>query len=186
MARDKALATEVIDADNSHSTANALLGTIYRYNGEFEQAIEYGRKAVDAEPNGSDVIATLATTFMYAEYSKESLELIKTAMRLSPKYPSWYLFTLGAAHRQPGNFDEAVTAHQEWHKKNSRSPNPLLALVYTYSLAGKHTEAKKAAQQFLQKRPKFSVNKWRPRAGYADPEVVSRIAQAMIVAGLPE
>ena len=99
LARSKEIAIAILETDPEHSTANALLGTIYRYKGEFDQAITYGRKAVETEPNGSDIIATLATTLMYAGEPEESLELIERAMRLSPKHPSWYLFTLGAAYR---------------------------------------------------------------------------------------
>ena len=184
--RSKEIAIAILEVDPGHSTANALLGTIHRYKGEFEQAIEYGRKAMETEPNGSDIIATLATTLMFAGEPEESLDLIERAMRLSPKHPSWYLYTIGAVHRQLGNYDKAVTAHEMWQQKNKRSPNPYLALVYTYSLAGRHEDAIKAATEFLIKRPKFSVRKWRKRAGYADPNEVEKIEKAMLAAGLPE
>lgn len=88
---------------------------------------------------------------MYAGQPEKSLELIERAIRLSPKHPSWYLFTLGAAHRQLGNFDNAVKAHEMWQKKNTRSPNPYLALAYTYTLAGRQVDAQRAASEFLKK-----------------------------------
>jgi adenylate cyclase len=178
--------TAILKVDPEHSTANSLRGTIYRYKGKFDRAIKYGRKALETEPNGSDITATLATTLMYAGQAQESFELIERAIRLSPKYPSWYLYTLGAAHRQLGNYDKAVAAHEMWQKRNNRSPNPYLALVYTYTLAGRQDDAERAASEFLKKRPMFSVQQWSKSAGYADPHEVSKIERAMLAAGLPE
>lgn len=160
LSRAQDLAIEILDADEGHSTANALLGTIFRYKGDFEKAITYGKKAVETEPNGSDVIATLATTLMYAGHAPQSLDLIQRAMRLSPKHPDWFLFTLGAAHRQLGNYQEAIAAHESWQNASPDSPNPYLTLVYTYTLAGRSDDARIAAKEFLRKRPNFSVNKW--------------------------
>lgn len=184
--RAEETSTAILKVDPEHSTANALRGTIYRYKGKFDWAIKYGRKAVETEPNGSDITATLATTLMYAGQAQESFELIERAIRLSPKYPSWYLYTLGAAHRQLGNYDKAVAAHEMWQKRNNRSPNPYLALVYTYTLAGMQDDAERAASEFLKKRPKFSVQQWSKSAGYADPHEVSKIERALLAAGLPE
>ena len=180
------MAEAFLAVDVSHSTANALLGTIHRYNGNFIKAIQFGRKAVDTEPSGADVIATLATTLMYAGQSEEALTLIERAMRLSPKYPSWYLFTLGAVHRQLGNYDEAVKAHEQWRNRNPHAPNTHLTLIYTYSLAGREEDARRSAAEFLKRRPKFSIGKWKKRAGYADPTEVARIADSFAKAGLRE
>ncbi len=180
------MAEAILAVDDSHSTANALLGTIHRYKGDFSKAIQFGRKAVDTEPSGADVIATLATTLMYAGQSEEALTLIERAMRLSPKYPSWYLFTIGAVHRQLGNYDKAVKAHEQWRNRNPQAPNTHLALVYTYSLAGREEDARRSAVEFLKRKPKFSIRKWKKRAGYADPTEVERIADSLAKAGLRE
>jgi adenylate cyclase len=179
------MAEAILAVDDSHSTANALLGTIHRYKGDFNKAIQFGRKAVDTEPSGADVVATLATTLMYAGQPEEALTLIERAMRLSPKYPSWYLYTLGAAQRQLGNYDEAVNAHEQWRSRNPHSPNTHLTLVYTYTLAGREDDAKAAAMEALKRKPNFTINGWKKRAGYASHEEVARIVDALRKAGLP-
>jgi adenylate cyclase len=186
-ARAQKAAKDVLSSDEEHSTANALLGALFRYQGDFENAIVYGRRAVETEPNGADVMATLATTLMYAGESESALTHIERAMRLSPRHPSWYLFTLGAVHRQLGHYEKAVEYHEKWRDRSDpRSLNPYLALVYSYTLAGRDEDAKAAAVEVLKRNPKFTINGWVNRAGYASEEEVARIVDAFRKAGLPD
>jgi len=184
--RARELAQAVLQNDPNHSTANALLGTIYRYEKRFNLAIEHGQRSVKTEPSGADITATLATTYLYAGESDMAMNLIERAIQLSPKHPSWYFYTLGAIQRELGQYDEAVASHEQWRKRNTKSPNPHLALIYSYTLADRLEEARTAAAEVLRRQPKFSVTKWIKHAGFKDPETVNKIAAAMRLAGLPD
>ncbi len=184
--RARSLAQAVLQENPDHSTANALLGTIYRYEKQFDLAIEHGKRSVEAEPSGADITATLATTYLYAGENALAMNLIERAIELSPKHPSWYFYTRGAIQRELGQYEEAVASHEQWRKRNSKSPNPHLALIYSYTLAGRLEDARTAATEVLKRQPEFSVDKWTKRAGFKNPEVVEKIATAMRQAGLPD
>ena len=95
--RDKSfkLAVEYTDKalklDETLSCATAVKGRLHMMQGQFEQAIAVGNRAIALGPSHDLSYGQLSNTMCYAGRFKESITLMKKAMRLNPHYPAWYI-----------------------------------------------------------------------------------------------
>jgi len=178
------LSTKAIALDESLGMAHALLGHIYILMKDYERGIEEGQRAVEIEPNDADTHAYLGMGLTFADRPEEAIKVLKKAMRLNPKAPSWYLHSLAGAYQNMGRYDEAI----EWGKKAvDRNPNNLpahLALAACYSLAGREEEAQAEAAQVLRINPKYSLERLAKTTPLKNPEVKKRYIDALRKAGL--
>ncbi|HUS97961.1 MAG TPA: tetratricopeptide repeat protein, partial [Hyphomicrobiaceae bacterium] len=98
--------------DDSVPFTYSLLGLIHLLKRDYAQAIADCEKAVALDPSGADSKAVLAVVLTYAGRPREAATLLERAMRLNPRYPGWYLVTLGRAYRMSGRLDDAIEALQ--------------------------------------------------------------------------
>jgi TolB-like protein/Tfp pilus assembly protein PilF len=132
--RALAQAQQAIALDDSLPQAHALLSWVYALKQQPEQAIAEGNRAVALDPNNADGYAGLAQVWVLAGRPEEALRAVEQAMRLNPRYPPGYLFEVGTAYLEAGQYAQAVIALKE---VISRNPNFLAAytnLVNSYRL----------------------------------------------------
>jgi tetratricopeptide (TPR) repeat protein len=135
--RALALAQQAVALDDSLPVAHSLLGQVYALKQQYDQNIAEGERAIALDPNNADSYVWQAEALDLAGRPEEALRMAEQALRLNPRYPSWYLFGLGWAYRMTGRYAEAVATLQELI---SRSPNFLyghlvLALSYVQQWA---------------------------------------------------
>src|SRR5262249_54338599 len=106
--------------------AHTILGEVYTGKQQYDQAIAEGERAIALDPNNADSYASQAETLLFAGRPEDALWKVEQAMRLNPRYPSWYAFVLGRAYRYTGRYAEAIAALKE---AISRSPNFIAAYV---------------------------------------------------------
>jgi tetratricopeptide (TPR) repeat protein len=184
--RDRALelAQKAIALDDSLPRAHSLLSVVYWGKGQFERAIAEGERAITLDPNASNVYAIQADTFSLVDKPEEAIRLMEKAMRLNPRYPVWYLISLGRAYHITGRYEEEVATLKS---ALARSPNNFAAHVYlaaAYIELGREAEARAAAAEAQRLNPQFSLEVWRQRAPYKDPAVLERTLAALRKAGL--
>jgi tetratricopeptide (TPR) repeat protein len=137
-----------------------LLGGIYLFKREYEQAIAEGEKAITLRPNDACNHALLAQTMIYAGRFEEAILLLNKAKRLNPIPPPWYFLFMGSAYAHARMYEEAVAVYK---KALHINPDYLVAhigLASVYSLAGREEEARSEAAEVLRIDPKFSVEHW--------------------------
>ena len=118
------LAHQALALDDSLPRAHSLLGVIYTQQQQSDQAPAEGERAIALDPNNADSYALQADTLIAAGRPEEAVRAVEQAMRLNPRYPSWYLNELGLAYRWTWQFAEAVATLKE---AISRNPNFLAA-----------------------------------------------------------
>src|SRR5258706_10455923 len=84
---------------------------------QYDQALAEGKRAIALDPNNADSYAGQAQALLFAGRPEEALRLVEQAMRLNPRYPSWYLFVLGTAYHSTGQYAEAIVALKESIKR---------------------------------------------------------------------
>ena len=62
---------------------------------QHEQAIAAAERAIALNPNNAIAYMAVAELMGMAGRPEEGITMAKTAMRLNPRYPSWYLLRLG-------------------------------------------------------------------------------------------
>jgi adenylate cyclase len=178
--------------DDSDSDVHALLGIVYRWQGQYEQAIIEGERSLELGPTNAQAHVLHAVSMNAVGRFNEEIDLVKRAMRLHPYYPAYYLQWLGVAYRMTGRYEEAITAYKQLLDRSRRgefsSVGVHLYLADVYAEFGREKEAKYHAAEVLKIRPKFSlesVNKV-STFQYKNPVYLERRLNALRKAGIPE
>jgi adenylate cyclase len=178
------MAQRAIDLDDSLPEAHSLLGDVYLWKKQHEQAIAELEKTITLDPNGADGLADLGNILNWAGRPEEGIGLVKKAMRLNPLCPAYYIFHLGHAYFLTEEYEEAIASF-----KRALNRNPNFRLVHTYLVAsygevGREEEARAEAEEILRIDPNLSLEALRQRLPYRDQAVLERLIAGLRSAGL--
>jgi adenylate cyclase len=142
--RARALAQRGLAQDATLADAHRLLAQVHLWKKDHDTAIAEAQKSVALAPNDADGYETLAEMLGWAGRAEESLRFIRQAMRLDPRYPFFYLWTLGHAYYLAGRTQEAMDTFQQIVQRN---PNFVPAhgyLAVLYSEQNRQDQARAA------------------------------------------
>jgi adenylate cyclase len=162
------------------------------YRGHYEEAITRAEQAVDLNPNDAEAQFTMGETLIYAGRSAEAVEFIKRAMKINPKYPSYYLWHFGLAQFCLEQYEDALTSLEDYYKRKSKPARvvPKWLLAATYAQLGRQQEALEVLSKFMERRvyyKSYSVDKVLKDNYYAfkNQKYKDRLAEGLHKAGLP-
>jgi adenylate cyclase len=179
------LAQKAIAIDDSVPRAHWILGAVYLWMKQYDQAITATEQAIALDPNFADGYALgLAEIFMAVGRSAEAVGLVEKAMRLNPRSPPRYFSSLGRAYRLLGRYEEAIAALKEALVGNPNLLYVHFQLAGIYSELGREEEARAAAAEVLRLNPNFSLDAWKQQVPFKDPTIVERWVAAARKAGL--
>lgn len=189
-AQDLQIAEEMIqkafEADPLALDAMNVSTFVYILKGQYDQAIDQGKRAIGEMPNIADAHAFLAYAFLYSEQPHEAVVEIMKAMRLAPCYPVHYLSCLVQAYFLTGRYEEAETAVAKRLERNPGSVNCLVWLAVISAAMRNNKKANTVAGEVLKIEPNFSLAKWRIRLYYRHAATNDRILAYARKAGLPD
>jgi adenylate cyclase len=169
--------------DDSLPGAHQLLGHIYAWKRQYEQAIAAGQQAIALDSSDADGYARLGTTLTFAGQLEESIRLLERAMRLNPRSPIFYFNNLGLAYLAAGRYEEARALLE---RLLARNPNVMIAYVniaICYVELGRLEEARTAGAEVMRLNPHWSLEFVRT-SPWKDPAIVERHIAALRRAGL--
>ena len=156
----KAMALEEFNPD-----ALSLLACVKTEQAAFEEAVEISRKAVSLTPRHSPNLAIYAVTLLRAGEYQAAVQKIKTAIRLSPFCPAWYMHVLGSCSFAIGEYEQAANAYQAClaasDPDSAFMPIVRVWLAICLSSAGHNNAAKSASEEVFRLDPKFHIDDWR-------------------------
>ncbi len=182
--RARELAQRGLARDDTLADAHRLLAQIYLWKKAHDAAIAEAERAVALAPNDADGYETLAEMLGWAGRPEESLRFIRQAMRLNPRYPYFYLWTLGHADFLVGRTQDALDAFTTIVERN---PNFVAAHAYlavVYSEMGRPDQARAAWATASRLSPGASLSVIRQRLPYRRPADLDRFLNAAHKAGL--
>jgi len=182
--RASELAKKAIALNDSLSLAHRLLGHVYLYRMQFEQAVAEKERAITLDPNDADGYAQLGEVLVWAGRPEEGIVLIKKAMRLNPHFPIHYLLALGSAYSFMQRYEEAIATHQ---RALSRNPDFLashIALAFIYSISGREEEARAHVAEVLRISPNYSLEVASQSIPFRDRSELEGFFEALRRAGL--
>ena len=141
-------AKRAMATDDSDSLSHAILGELYLFRREYEQAVIHLERALALNPNDADAIGIMGFLLTCLGRPEEGIQHFRTAKRLNPYQPDWCMFCwrFGIAQYTAGKYETAVTCMKE-----IVSPiNDVRAwLAASYAQAGRLDEARATLDEFL-------------------------------------
>jgi adenylate cyclase len=182
---DKAfeLANKAIALDESLSEPHGLLGNVYLWKRQHEEAIAELEKAISMNPNDADALSELGGILAWSGKPEESVGIIKQAMRLNPRYPADYLWSLGHAYFLMKQYEEAIGTFNRALNLNPNFYPSHFYLTASFSEQDREDEARFHLAQLLSKWPEGSLEAARQRLPYKDEAVLQRLIDALEKAG---
>ena len=116
--------------------------------------------------------------------AEEGIGLTEKAMRLNPRYPIYYIRSLGWAYRVAGRYEEALAPLKKFL---TLAPNVALVrlnLAACYAELGRLEEARAEMAEALRLNPTFSLEKARQMYPFKDPADLERFLDDLRKAGL--
>jgi adenylate cyclase len=186
--RAEECAQKTISLNDSIAAAQSLMGGIRRSQGKWDEAVEYGEKALAINPNDPGMMFSLALTIHYLGRFDESIALTEKAMRICPYYPAIYLALLAPSYVVAGRYREAIKACELMLDRSRKGEiNPLFAHVFlaeAYVGLGQMDKAREQAEEVLKINPKFSLESEKRLTAFKDPVYGERRLAALRKAGL--
>lgn len=105
-------AHKAFEIDENDYTSALVLGRIYLYNGEYDTAEHFLRKAIRLNPNDTDILIQAASCFAFLGYPAEGLKLYYRAMNLNPAGNESYRSYGIILHFENGEYEKALEIAQ--------------------------------------------------------------------------
>ncbi|MER9758494.1 adenylate/guanylate cyclase domain-containing protein [Mesorhizobium sp. M0138] len=182
--RAKALthAQRAVEIDPGDSHARRILGCVLLYDRNLDEAKIQFDTAVRLNPNNADAVAWMGELQVYLGKSQAALIACAEALRLNPRPPGWYFWTMGTAQISSGHYEEAVVtlSREETYGTGSR-----LTLIAALALAGRVPEAREEAGLFLSGSPDWTAGEQAANLPFRSPSFAQPFIDGWRLAGLP-
>jgi adenylate cyclase len=186
--KGKKFALKALAIDDKTYFALSALSLIYLLEKDYDRCMEIREQAFSINPNGADSNALMAFTLSLVGREEEALSYQKTAMRLSPFYPPWYLTTLCDIYRLTGRHNEAIATAKaiiELKLPLEMEMGRLYLAAILIEL-GRDEEARELASEYRKLRPTFSLKRFKKTRIYKDPDITEKLISQLQKAGFPD
>jgi tetratricopeptide (TPR) repeat protein len=150
------LEQQALALDNSLAFAHMVLGQVYLYKKQFDQATAEAERATGLDPNSAFGYRALASIMDESGKPAEAIGVAEKAMRLDPRNQESYLYWEGFSYTQMGRYEEAIRV-----LKRHLARYPDLAAHYLLAIdyieLGREDEARAEAAEVLRMNPQFSL-----------------------------
>ncbi|MGI9383666.1 MAG: hypothetical protein ACR2PO_10965 [Methyloligellaceae bacterium] len=146
--------------DPSDAVAHANLANAYFNKGKDALFRESAVRALQLNPNDSDVLAAIGSQAALLGDWDRGLPLVEKAIRLNPGHPPWYRGILCLNHYRNGNFDRALEEALAYFQPGL--PITYVARIAVYTKLGRAGDAKKLLSELLARFPDFAKDPQRP------------------------
>jgi adenylate cyclase len=170
--------------DDALSVAHSLLGHVYLWKRQFDQAVLEKERAIALDPNDADGYADLAEVMVWTGRPNEAIGLVEKAMRLNPNDLVHYLFTLGYAYLLTDRHQEAIATHRKAISLNPDFLGSHAVLAAVYSELGQDDRAREELAEVKRINPSMSLEIWRQRLPFGDHSQPERFFRALKRAGM--
>jgi adenylate cyclase len=178
------LGQRAVALDDFLSDPHQLLGRVYVWQKQHEQAIAEAERAIALDPNNADGYWNLGNILTFARRPEEGIEVIEKGMRRNPRYPPNDLLQLGNAYRVAGRYKEALVPLKKVLTLNPNSAAARRTLAACYAEVGQLEEARAEMAEALRLNSNYSLEWVRQNTPYKDPADLERWIAALRKAGL--
>jgi tetratricopeptide (TPR) repeat protein len=184
LAQALAAAQRVLALNDAYFGGHLVLGYVYLWQKQYEQARAEMERAIALDPNLASNYAGLAEVLSYMGRSEEAVRMAEQALRLKPQVADDHLNSIGDAYDFAGQPEEAIAPLKQYLTRYPNILGPHLTLAAVYSELGKEAEARAEAAEVRRINPQFSLEVHKQRVPIKDPAMLERHLAALRKAGL--
>jgi class 3 adenylate cyclase/TolB-like protein len=188
--RSKRLAREwaerAVAMKDADGQAQSVLSHLYLLDRRFDEALAFGREAIENRPTCAYANSFYANVLHYCDDQDEAIRHVGIAMRCQPLHPPFYSFILAAACRAKGELEPAATASSQALESSPGDIANRLILVSSYVGMGRMELASEAALEVRRLEPSFSIGRFTQAQPYRNGKFPSELASDLRAAGLPD
>ena len=120
---DETLALSMLEAQSRNPTARVLLGSAYREQGMYDEAVEQYRKALELQPRNVRAYTNLGNVYLESRSFDDAVEAFEAALHLDPGNVL-VRFLAGVAADAAGDRSKAVAHYEGFILEARRSGGP--------------------------------------------------------------
>jgi TolB-like protein len=178
------LARRGVELDDGESTCHAILGQACQLQRHYDLAVQYGRRAVEINPNNQWNAADLGSFLVYAGEPEEALTWFAKAREIDPYFDvPWYWRAAGLACMNLGRYADALV--RLGHARG-RLYRVAALTAGCHARLGDMARARASVAACLSLRPDFSIAQFMSREPFKNPADAEQIAASLRLAGLPD
>ncbi len=179
-------ALRAIELDEAEPWGYQVLGEVFQFQGDLEQAIAMWERACALNPNDFFTLSGLGYGLAYMGDPQKGLPISEEAMRVNPHCGERQLRNLGQVYFLARHYQDAVHTLQKITRRHR--PSYWLYLAASYAELDRMEDARAAITEALKLEPELSLNheiKRREKNGLSA-ENAMHLREALVNAGLPE
>lgn len=176
------MARKAVELDPFNYETHWVLAKIVMESGELDLAVPEYDRAMELNPNSAGLLAESASSLIYLGRAQDAISRIETAMRLNPRYPDWYLWSLGWAQYFAGHYEDALASLKRMNKVPNMGRRTLAAVLVRL---GRLEEAQGIIAAFRKSAPHYVLEDMKILP-FKHGEYLERWIGDLRKAGLPE
>jgi TolB-like protein/cytochrome c-type biogenesis protein CcmH/NrfG len=179
-------AQSALAIDPNLGSAYMLLGGNAFLRDQHAEAVQLCEKSIELSPSDSWAMAFLGLVCTYGGKNERAVEVLKTALRLSPRPIGWYIESYALAHLWHGDYATAQAAFEEQLEKYPSDVNSLMHVATVYGFQKRFDDAKRVVTEIKAKHPAYRLTDVRRTERYNENEKIEMVVSMLRQAGLSE
>ncbi|HEY5807352.1 MAG TPA: hypothetical protein VIT67_05265, partial [Povalibacter sp.] len=179
-----ALAKRAVELDQNESTCFAMLGHVCLRRRSFDQALQYGQRAIELNPTNPFNRADIGDILNYVGRAEDALASFKLTREIDPYFDeAWYWRAMGQAYMILHRYEEALETFGHVH---APPPRNLALAAGCHARLNDFDRANVIAAECLNKEPDFSIKHFMAKEPFKFAADAAHLAESLRMAGLPE
>ncbi len=180
------LSRKAVELDSNSPHTHWAMSYVYLMRMDYENAEKAALKSIEVSPSYADGYGLLALINNSTGHPEKAIEYVKKGMRLNPYYTWDYLYNLGRAYAETGQYDEAIMALEKARDRNENAIPVRISLAVAYVRAGRLEDAEWEVEQIQILNPSETLTHTRNSYPILDKAEKERFIDDLRKAGLPE
>ena len=147
----------VVYSSSYVNAAEEELGYRYMKEGKYEEAIEWFKEKIKANPHYSANYSSIGEVCTRKGYHKEAIKWFKEAIKVDPHVSANYV-NIGRLYRAEGNYEQAIKWLREGIRVNPHDSSNYAGIGRVYISKGNYEEAIKWFREGINADPHYSDN----------------------------
>jgi adenylate cyclase len=175
---------KALELDANNQVAHWYLAWNYYFRRDQEKFEQHADRALTINPNNATMLAELSMPFAWSGNIEKATGMVSKAMRINPRFPGFYYFTLYHIHAVAGDYEQAAADAERLGLPGLFWMHAKAATAYGH--LGRTDDGRAVVRKLLDLYPNFATKALEELEGlyWPDPGYIDRYIDGLRMAGL--